>query len=442
MCYAIPGKIINISNNIAIIDYYGEKKEALADVDGLQTGDYVFAQGGVIVDKLQKEVALSILEGWKEAFLRLKEKDKDLAEGEPSPEGLNPEIVRIIRKGEEGIALTRNEMLALLRCNGRGELNLLYQTANRIRQKVHRNSSCVHGIIEFSNVCKNDCAYCGIRRDNHDLERYRMEADEIVEVVTSAADRLGFRAFVLQSGEDSYYTTERLTEIIRKIRARCGVLLILSIGERDKGCYQELYDAGARGVLIRFETSNPDLYGKLHTTLRYEDRIETLKSVKDIGYIIATGSLIGLPGQGGEDLLEDILLARSLDTEMYSFGPLIAHPATPLASTPTVDLDSILKVIALTRLITHDGNALVTSAVETLFGKKGVRQALMAGGNSMMINLTPARYRSLYAIYPREDRAAGGNDEDIQSRISETVSLLHSLGRAPTDIGINKKRAS
>ncbi len=487
MCYAIPGRIIEISNNIAVIDYYGEKKEALADVDGLQTGDYVFAQGGVIVDKLQKEVALSILEGWREAFLRLKEKDKNLAEGEPSPEGLNPEIIRIIGKGEEGIVLTRDEMLTLLRCNRRGELNLLYQTANRIRQKVHRNSSCVHGIIEFSNVCKNDCAYCGIRRDNHDLERYRMEADEIVEVVTSASDRLGFRAFVLQSGEDSYYTPERLIEIIRRIRERCGVLLILSIGERDKGCYQELYDAGARGVLIRFETSNPDLYARLHTTLRYEDRMETLKGVRDIGYIIATGSLIGLPGQGEEDLLEDILLARSFNTEMYSFGPLIAHPDTPLASTPPVDLDAVLKVIALTRLITHDGNALVTSAVEALFGREGVRQALMAGGNSMMINLTPSRYRRLYSIYPRENRATGfpagrrspltpsaglldeplmsqkptqddentlpfkGRDrvgmgvfssEDIQSRISETVSLLYSLGRAPTDIGISGTRGS
>lgn len=434
MCYAIPGKIIHISNNIALIDYYGEKKEAIADVDGLQTGDYVFAQGGVIVDKLQEEVALSILEGWRDAFLRLKEKDKDLAGDVPTSEGLNPEIVRIIQRGAEGITLTRDEMLTLLRCNGRGELNLLYQTANRIRQKVHKNSSCVHGIIEFSNNCKNDCAYCGIRRDNHSLERYRMNADEIVEVVTSAADRLGFRAFVLQSGEDSYYTTERLTQIIRRIREHCGAFLILSIGERDKGSYQELYDAGARGVLIRFETSNPNLYGKLHNTLRYEDRIETLKRVRDIGYIIATGSLIGLPGQREEDLLDDILLARSLETEMYSFGPLIAHPATPLAFTPPVDLDRVLKMIALTRLITHDGNALVTSALETLFGKDGVRQALMAGGNSMMINLTPARYRRLYSIYPREDR--------VENRISETVSLLHSLGRAPTDIGINKKRDS
>src|SRR3989337_299947 len=218
MCYAIPGRIIEISNNIALIDYYGERKEALADIEGLQTGDYVFAQGGVIVDRLQEEVAQSILEGWREAFLRLKEKDKDLAEKEPSPEGLNPEIARIIRKGEEGIALTRDEMLTLLRCSGRGELSLLYQTATRIRQKVHRNSSCVHGIIEFSNICKNDCAYCGIRSDNKKLDRYRMTADEIIDTAASSARESGFKAFVLQSGEDGYYTTERLSEIIRGIK--------------------------------------------------------------------------------------------------------------------------------------------------------------------------------------------------------------------------------
>src|SRR3990172_6440751 len=461
MCYAIPGKVLEINNNTSLIEYFGEKKTALVDAGNIRVGDYVYAQGGFIVQALEADEAHGILNEWEEIFFKLKERDEMLAgKGSPSVRS-ESDIERIISKGEEGAQLSRDEVLTLLRCRDRDELNLLYSTANRVRQKVHKNSSCVHGIIEFSNICKNDCAYCGIRRDNHALERYRMEADEIVEVVTSAANRLGFRAFVLQSGEDSYYTTERLTEIIRRIRERCGVLLILSIGERGKECYQELYDAGARGVLIRFETSNPDLYGKLHTTLRYENRIETLKSVKDIGYIIATGSLIGLPGQSEEDLLEDILLARSFDTEMYSFGPLIAHPATPLASTPPVDIDTVLKVIALTRMITHDGNALVTSAVETLFGKEGTRQALMAGGNSMMINLTPARYRSLYSIYPREDRAtgfpAGGDslppplekgdkggfdrrfsDEDVQSRISETISLLYSLGRAPTDIGMGK----
>ncbi len=436
MCYAIPGKVIGINNNIALIEYFGEKKEALTDVEGLRVGDYVFAQGGVIVERLQEGDALNILDSWRETFFRLKERDRRLAEEAPLSGDADPKISGILKKGEEGIALTRDEMLTLFRCREKGELSLLYQAANRIRQKVHKNSSCVHGIIEFSNICRNDCDYCGIRRDNHHLERYRMEIDEIVDAVTSSVRELGFKALVLQSGEDGYYTTDRLIEIIHKIRERCGVLLILSIGEREMKCYEELYNAGARGVLMRFETSNPDLYGRLHTTLSYNNRIQTLKGLKETGYIIATGALIGLPGQIEEDVIEDILLARSFDAEMYSFGPLVAHPDTPLATTPPVDIDTVLKVIAITRLMHHDGNLLVTSAVESLFGKKGVRQALMAGGNSMMINLTPARYRKLYSIYPGK----GGGGEDIQTRISDTVSLLRSLGRAPTDIGIKEKK--
>lgn len=435
MCYAIPGKIIAINNNIALIDYFGERKEALVDVEGIRPGDYVFSQGGVIVEMLQERDALNILDSWQETFFRLKERDRILAEKDSPFMGEGSKVSGIVKKGEEGIGLTKDEMLTLLRCKGKEELSLIYQAANRIRQRIHKNSSCVHGIIEFSNICRNDCAYCGIRRDNHNIERYRMEVEEIVEVVTSSSKELGFKAFVLQSGEDSFYTAERLIEIIRKIKDRCSVLLILSIGERDMECYRELYQAGARGVLIRFETSNPDLYSKLHTTLKYDNRIQILKGVKDIGYIIATGSLIGLPGQNEGDLIEDILLARSFYTEMYSFGPLIAHPDTPLASMQSIDINTLLKVIAITRLITHDGNILVTSAAENLFGKEGVQQALMAGGNSMMINLTPARYRKLYSIYPGK----GTGDEDIRGRISETISLLYSLGRAPTDIGVSPK---
>lgn len=430
MCYAIPGKVIDIRDNIATIDYFGEKKEALVDVEGAATGDYVYAQGGVIVQNLREEEALGILAGWKEAFFRLRERDRRLAAQNSPTTGEDPTVLEIIHRAEEGTSLTKAEMLALLTCRNDADLSLLYQAANRVRRRVHQNSSCVHGIIEFSNICRNDCAYCGIRRDNHKLERYRMEADEVVDLVASSSSELGFKAFVLQSGEDGWYTTERLVRIVREIRKRCGVLILLSIGERELEDYQRLYDAGARGILFRFETSNPALYGRLHTTLRYENRLRILKGVAEMGYIIATGSLIGLPDQSEEDLLEDILLAGTFTPEMYSFGPFISHPATPLGAARTVDIDSVLKVIAVTRLIHPDASLLVTSAVETLFGREGTRRALMAGGNSMMINLTPPEYRKLYSIYPGK----GGGNEDIRERISGTISLLYSLGRAPTDI--------
>ncbi|MCC7201594.1 MAG: [FeFe] hydrogenase H-cluster radical SAM maturase HydG [Nitrospirae bacterium] len=433
MCYAIPGKVLEINNNTALIEYFGEKKTALVDAGDVSVGDYVYAQGGFIVQTVEADEAHGILNEWEDIFFKLKERDEMLA-GKASPSvSTESNIERIITKGEAGERLTRDELLALLRCRDRDELNLLYRTANRIRHKVHRNSSCVHGIIEFSNICKNDCAYCGIRKDNDRLQRYRMTADEIVDTAVLSAEGSGFRAFVLQSGEDGYYTTERLIEIIQRIKARHGVLIFLSIGERDEECYRRLYEAGARGVLLRFETSNREIYSRLHTTLHFDNRLKTLRMIRDMGYIIATGSLTGLPGQSEEDMLNDILLAKSFGTEMYSFGPFIAHPQTPLASANTTDLDTMLKVIAVTRLVHHDGNILVTSAVETLFGREGAEKALMAGGNSMMINLTPDKFRKLYSIYPGK----GEKNKEIQERISETISLLYSLGRAPTDIGIS-----
>ena len=233
MCYAIPGKVLEIDNNTALIEYFGEKKTALVDAGNIRVGDYVYAQGGFIVQALEADEAHGILNEWEEIFFKLKERDEMLA-GNTSPSVRSEsDIERIIAKGEAGAQLTRDELLALLRCRDRDELNLLYSTANRIRQKVNKNSSCVHGIIEFSNICKNDCAYCGIRSDNNRLERYRMTADEIVDTAASAAKGSGFRAFVLQSGEDGYYTTERLSEIIQGIKDKHGVLVFLSIGERD-----------------------------------------------------------------------------------------------------------------------------------------------------------------------------------------------------------------
>jgi biotin synthase len=432
MCYAIPGKVVAINADIAVIDYFGEKREAYADVEEVRVGDYVFAQGGFIVQMIQEEDAICILDGWKETFFRLRERDRRLSEDGLQSGIAGTDIANILKKAEKGTTLSRDELVTLLKCSDKRNLELLYRTANILRQRNHRNSCCVHGIIEFSNICRNDCAYCGIRRENLNVKRYRMEVDEIVDVACDAVNKLGFKALVFQSGEDDYYTTERLVDIIKRIRKKCGMLIILSIGERNVESCKVLYDAGARGVLLRFETSNPNLFAEFHSTIRYEERVQLLKSLRDIGYIIVTGSIIGLPGQREEDILDDILLAGSLDTEMYSFGPLVPHPETPLGDTQQVNIDAILKVIAVTRILDPNGSMLVTSAVERLFGKEGIRRGLMAGGNSMMINLTPKMYRKLYSIYPGK----GSEIDDVKRDIRDTLELLYSLGRAPTDIGI------
>ncbi len=423
---------MEINKRTAVIDYFGVRREALIDGGEVKVGDYVFAQGGFVVEVIPGGEARDILENWREVFLRLEERDRRLSSSAAGTGGGDPGISRILDEMEGGRPVSEDEILALLSIDGEENLEMLYDAANRLRQRVHGNSCCVHGIIEFSNICGNDCAYCGIRKENNGLRRYRMEPDEVVGVASRAVNNMGFRALVLQSGEDGYYTTGVLGGIVRRIRERCGVLIILSIGERSLADYEELYKAGARGVLMRFETSSPEIYARMHATLAYGKRLEILGGLKSIGYIIATGSLIGLPGQGPEDLRGDILLAASLKTDMYSFGPLLAHPHTPLAGTPEVDLHKGMKVIAVTRLIDPNGTILVTSAMEQLFGRRGMKMALESGGNSMMINLTPSEYRRHYSIYPGKGDGSGGIREEVDTKLE----LLHSLGRGPLDIGM------
>ncbi|MDD5236625.1 MAG: [FeFe] hydrogenase H-cluster radical SAM maturase HydE [Candidatus Omnitrophica bacterium] len=392
MCYSIPGKVIAIKENIVSVDYFGEDKKAKNDFFTLKLGDYVYAQGGFVVQKISEREALPVLESWKELFVKLQEADLKLSQ--------NPKT--------------------------------LYQRANYIRNKYLGNACCIHGIIEFSNYCRSDCLYCGIRKSNTVLKRYRMEPEEIVKTAVDAVKTLGFKALVLQSGEDTWYDDDKLVEIVKKIREKAAVLLVLSIGERGIKTYQKLYDAGARGALLRFETSNPALYEKMRPAHKLAERVELLKELREMGYLTMTGFLIGTPGQTDEDIQNDIKLTASLGTDMFSFGPFIPHPGTPLGKNSAPGLDRVLSVIANTRLSYPEAKILVTTAMETLDKENGMKFGLLSGGNSLMVNLTPAQYQRLYDIYP--DRA--GVAEDVVQRINSAIKLLYSLGRAPADLGL------
>lgn len=396
MCYSIPGRVIAISDKRVTVDYFGEEKQALNEFVDLSLGDYIYAQGGFIINKLKPEDAEEVLKTWRELFFKLKETD-----------------------------------LRLSRPN-----KTLSQIANSVRHKHLGNACCVHGIIEFSNYCQNNCLYCGIRKDNNKVQRYRMTIDEIVESAKNAVNNLGFKALVLQSGEDLFYTDEMLVEIIEKIRKECAVLLFISIGERDLEIYKKLYNAGARGVLLRFETSNPVLYSKLRPGHKLGSRIQLLVSLTKIGYLIITGSMIGLPEQTEADILEDLRLARELKAEMYSLGPFIPYPDTPLADAPKISLDEVLKYIARARILDPEAKIVVTSALQTLDKENAAKAGLMSGANSLMINLTPKEYRELYAIYPHRI----GNNKEITEQIKETIELLHSLGRVPTDFDVSREK--
>jgi biotin synthase len=391
MCYAIPGKVIAINNNLVTVEYFGEKKTAKNDFFSLTLGDYVYAQGGFVIQKMKESDALSILEGWQELFFQLQKRD---------------------------IALSSNP-------------KTLYQRANFIRNKYLGNACCVHGIIEFSSYCRNDCLYCGLRSSNAALVRYRMEIDEIVETAQYSFSELGFKALVLQSGEDTWYDREKLVRIVREVRKRAQVFLILSIGERDLKIYEELYQEGARGALLRFETSNSALYSKMRPGHALEDRLGLIKKLAEIGYLVMTGFLIGLPGQNQEDLMRDIELCGSLNPEMFSFGPFIPHPKTPLVDEKLPSLDVVLETIARTRLKFPESKILATTATATL-DKEGLKLALLAGANSLMINVTPPKYQPLYELYPNRQ----GLGISLAEQVSQTVRLLESLGRAPTDLGL------
>ena len=436
MCYSIPGKVVSKSGTIATIDYFGERKTA-ADISGMcNIGNYAYAQGGVVVDVIPEEEAKRVLVGWKDKFIRLYHSDEV-----QSTAGISHSspLDTILSKYSEGKSLTQKDISNLFGISKDSDLNSLYSFANKIRHDTLKNACCVHGIIEFSNYCRMICHYCGIRAENKKIIRYRMTKDEIVDCAVRAVRELGFRALVLQSGEDSYYTTEMLCEIVSEIKKQCGVLLFLSIGERPLEDYKRLYNAGAYGCLMRFETSNKVIYEQVRPGRKLSDRISLIKSLIHHGYVVATGFLIGLPGETTQDIINNILLTRSLKPEMYSFGPLIPHQETPLASiaksagVPHVSTELALKTIAISRILDPQAKILVTSALETLDRNKDAkRRGLMAGANSLMINLTPEQYREKYEIYPNRS----GAGIKIKKNITETLSLLQDLGRAPTDLSM------
>lgn len=392
MCYAIPGKIEQIEDRIVTVDYFGEKRKARNDFYELAAGDYVLAQGGFVIQKVSTEEARSILDTWQELFFKLKDVDLRLAQ--------KPKDLR--------------------------------QIANALRHKHCDNACCIHGILEFSNHCGQNCLYCGLRRDNAAIERYRMHVEEIIEAAVYAIRELRFKALVLQSGEDRWYDDEKLIHIVRQILRRSPALLILSIGERDPALFEKLYREGARGVLLRFETGNERLYERLRPGRRLDERITLIKQLRRMGYLIMTGFLIGLPGQTEQDILNDVELTSSLGAEMFSCGPFIPHAQTPLVEAQQPGWDMALDTIARIRIMNPDSRILVTTAFESINEKEGLRAGLLAGGNSMMVNVTPARYQPLYSIYPHR----AGTDTDVKQRIQGLIDLLYSIGRAPVDIGI------
>lgn len=303
--------------------------------------------------------------------------------------------------------LTKKDIIFLLELNGHKELSRLFTRADEVRKEFIGDAVFVRGVLEFSNHCRNNCLYCGIRNSNSRLIRYRIKPDEIVRIAVNAVKKLGFSTVLLQSGEDNHYPTEVLEDVIKKILSECDCRVALSIGERGIEDYSRFFEAGVRRCLIRFETSNKELFEILHpksspTKNSFEERLSLLKKLKAMGYHVGTGSLIGLPGQKTEDLAEDILFYDKYDVSMAGMGPFIPHPDTPLAAEAGGVFEASLKMIAVTRMACKDIFISATTALQTLNPKDGRERALKAGANLIMPNITPKKYRRHYQLYPNK----------------------------------------
>ncbi len=290
----------------------------------------------------------------------------------------------------------------------------LRKEADRLRQKYYGNKVYMRGLIEFTNFCKNNCYYCGIRRDNKNANRYRLTEEEILECCENGYG-LGFRTFVLQGGEDPYFTDERIVDIVKKIRNTypdCAITL--SIGEKTKESYRLYKEAGADRYLLRHETANEDHYRHLHPEqMSLRNRKQCLRNLKELGYQTGAGFMVGAPGQTLECLAEDLIFLKKLNPEMVGIGPFIPHHDTKFAKEPAGSVEMTLFLLSVLRIILPKCLLPATTALGTA-DPRGREKGLLAGANVVMPNLSPVKERKKYELY---DNKICTGDEAAECRV-------------------------
>ncbi len=330
--------------------------------------------------------------------------------------------------------LSRDEIIALLTLPEGAERDMLFAAADRVRKECVGDEVYLRGIVEFSNYCGRNCLYCGLRRGNAKLVRYRIPDDEILAAAGRVRDA-GTSTIVLQSGEDPGYTRERLCSLVRRIKADLGLVITLSIGERPFEDYAAFREAGADRFLLKHETASRDLYKRLHPDSQFENRLKCLAWLGELDYEVGAGCMVGLPGQDLGALADDILLVKKIKADMVGIGPFIAHPDTPLAAMPDGDVALTVKTVAVARLLTRTTNIPATTALGIL-DPKGREMGLSAGANVMMPDFTPVKYRSLYDLYPGRSGVIEP-EQVIQSIRGYLESQGKSIGMGP---GFRRKR--
>jgi len=292
----------------------------------------------------------------------------------------------------------------------------LFDKADRVRREVFSTNVYLRGIIEFSNHCKQDCLYCGLRRSNRDIVRYRLSNAEILKCAGEIA-KSGISTIVLQTGEDPYYTDEDIAKIIREIKSQFDIAITLSLGERKRETYQLWREAGADRYLLRLESFNAKSYSIARPGTVWQDRLKCLEILRELDYEVGSGIMIGLPGDSIDDVIMAIRELTDMHLHMIGMGPFVAHSQTPFASEKNGNVDMTLRMYALMRILNPMANMPSTSAMES--ARPGGRmRGLQVGANVIMPSFTPKRVKELYNIYPGKNVQQDFDEDGLQAALS------------------------
>ncbi len=338
----------------------------------------------------------------------------------------------IIRRLRQEKDLTDSELLSLITLDDSEAEAYLASQADEVRRGVYSNKVYIRGLIEFTNYCKNDCLYCGIRRSNKNAERYRLSKEDILDCCNEGYE-LGFRSFVLQGGEDAYFTRDRIEDIVAAIKKNhpdCAVTL--SVGEKDRDTYKAWFDAGADRYLLRHETACSELYRHLHPAeLTLENRLRCLDDLKDIGYQVGCGFMVASPGQTPEMIVNDLRYIQRFKPHMVGIGPFIPHKDTPFKNESAGTAEMTLRLLSIIRLMQPDVLLPATTALGTVKGD-GRQLGMKYGANVVMPNLSPENVRSKYALY---NNKLSSGEEAAQSLALLKVSMAKVGCEVVTDRG-------
>ena len=334
-----------------------------------------------------------------------------------------PVCFELADKLEANSDLTDEELKVVLLCDAPGFDEYLAEKARRVRESYYGKDVYLRGLVEISNICRNNCYYCGIRSGNSNCERYRLSKEQILSCCDMGYE-LGFRTFVLQGGEDPYYTDELIVSIVSAIKEKypdCAVTL--SLGEFEKESYQKFFDAGADRYLLRHETADRKHYEMLHPAeLSFEHRMQCLRDLKEIGYQVGTGMMVGSPYQTADHLVKDLRFLREFKPHMVGMGPFIPHHDTQFADCPAGTVDMTVRLLAMIRLLLPDVLLPATTALGTI-DPIGREKGLLAGANVIMPNLSPADVRAKYLLYDNK-KISGDEAAEAVREMAERISSV------------------